>query len=314
MSNRRPDVNPTSPRIAGAGVCCMDYIVTAPQIVWGDTGHVSDFLIQGGGLVATALVACARLGAECALFSLLGDDSVGQQILEELNSEGVSTEGVLRSAGGESPFSFVHTDVESGERTIFYRPGRGLSRTLLECDLIFISECDALLVDDVYPELALAAATVARAHSIPVVGDMTPGPANEELLRYVDVLIAPRHFARSLGCEDHLDRALDAIHDLGPRTALITLGSDGWVYSDPTGRGRGSAFQVDVVDTTGAGDVFHGAFAYALARGWDTHRCAEFAAAVAALKCTQRGGRTGLPSLSQTVDFLRKRNTLSEWL
>jgi sugar/nucleoside kinase (ribokinase family) len=175
-----------------------------------------------------------------------------------------------------------------------------------------ISECEVLLIDDIYPELAFSAAQIAKSCNIPIIADMIPGPDNADLLRLVDVLIAPKHFAQQVGCDNNLDAALEAIHEMGPGTALITLGADGWAYSDPYSRGKGTGFKVDVLDTTGAGDVFHGAFAYGLTEGWDAARCAEFASAVAAIKCTQTGGRTGLPSLSQALDFLRERSEL-DW-
>lgn len=302
----------TAPRLAGAGICCLDHIVIAPQIAWGDSTHVSDHFAQGGGLVATALVACARLGARADLFSLLGDDQLGDQIIEGLQREGVDTAGVVRIEDGRSPFSFIHVDERSGERTIFHRSGRGLEWHPGSNDLRMIGECDALLVDHVYTELALAAAEEASAHGVPVVADVMPNAQNAALLRRVDVLIAPKHFVRRIGRQGNLHRALDAIHEFGPKVAVITLGADGWVSSDSTGRSRGGAFQVAVVDTTGAGDVFHGAFAYGLARGWDTARCAEFAAAVAAIKCTKPGGRMGLPSLDEALEFLRERSRL-DW-
>ncbi len=283
----------------------MDYIVVAPQVDWGDTAVVTDYLSQGGGLVGTAMVACARLGAACDLFSMIGDDQVGDEVIAELESEGIPPTRIMRLAGGKSPFSFVHVDDKTGERSIFHRPGMGLVWDISN-SVASIVDAQALLVDDYFLDLSLAAAKEAREHGVPVIADLIPDEKNAELLRYVDTLVAPRHYARIMGCDENLDAALDAIHGLGPTTAVITLGSDGWVYSDMTGHGRGDAFRVDVVDTTGAGDTFHGAFTYAVARGWDTRRCAEFASAVAAIKCTKAGGRTGLPNLSQTMEFLRE--------
>jgi len=293
-------------RIAGAGICCLDHIVVSPRVSWGDTAYVTAYRVQGGGLVGTALVACARLGARCAVFSLLGDDVVAAQVESDLRKEGIATGGIVKVSGAGSPFSFVHVDHDSGERTIFHR---GDARLVWpgSTDLAGVAHSDALLVDHYFPDLALAAAKTARAAGTPVVADAVPGADTAALLEMVDVLIAPRHFARDAGLENDLDKALDAIHAYGPSTAVITLGARGWVYSGPTGRGRGEAFEVDVVDTTGAGDVFHGAFAYGLARGWSTPRCGEFAAAVAALKCTRVGGRSGIPDLSRTLAFLRTR-------
>ena len=299
-------MNDAKPRIAGAGICCLDHFVVAPSIPYGSSAHVTDYLAQGGGLVATAVVAAARLGADCRLFSLLGNDPIGDRIIAELESEGVSTDGVVRFDGGRSPFSFIHVDDVTGERTIFHRDGAGLDWRPDLSDFSSIAQADALLVDHCYPPLAIAAASVAREHGIPVVADVMLH-RSPELMKLVDVLIAPRHLARMLGLENDLNAALDAIHEMGPSAAVITLGSDGWISSDTSGKSRGEAFRVDVVDTTGAGDVFHGAFAYGIARGWDTRKCCEFASAVAAIKCTKRGGRTGIPTLGEAMEFLRKR-------
>jgi len=300
-----------NPKIAGAGICCLDHILVAPQITWGDTAQLEDYRTQGGGLVGTALVACCRLGAECRMFSFLGDDEVGDQIAAGLVAEGISVAGIARICGGASPFSFIHVDSRSGERTIFHRAASGTEKAQLP-DLSWISGCDALLIDDYYPSLALAAAKTAQDKGIPVVADVTMiSPKNLEFFRNVSVLIAPRKFAAQIRYGDDLPDALEAIHRLGPKIALITLGSEGWISSSPEGKSRGKAFKVEVADTTGAGDAFHGAFAYGLTQGWGTDRCAEFASAVAAIKCSKPGGRTGLPSLSQAVVFLKRKGRLN---
>lgn len=301
-----------TPIVAGAGVCCVDHMFVTPQIQWGDSVHMSDYMVQGGGLVGTAIVACARLGAQCDLFTLLGDDSVGEEIVAELVAEGIPPDGIRRIKGGSSPFSFVHIDKDSGERTIFHHEASGLSFDPGEFPSERAVTWDALLVDSYYLDLAMAAAKAARLHCVPVIADIIPEPTNRELIEHVDILIAPKHYASQLGLEDDLPKALDAIHSLGPTTAVITLGAEGCVFSSPEGTGRGDAFSVEVVDTTGAGDTFHGAFAYGTARGWDIAKCAEFASAVAAIKCTKTGGRTGLPSLSQATKFLKERSGL-DW-
>lgn len=299
------------PRIAGAGVCCLDHIFVAPQVPWGGTAPVEEYRVQGGGLIGTALVACARLGASCLLFSFLSHDEVGARVASELAAEGIKLEGVAGIPQGTSPFSFIHVDSRSGERTIFHRPAAGLERAVLP-DLSRIAECDVLLVDDYYPELALSAARMARRVQVPVVADLTVSLNKcPELFREISVLIAPRAFASQIGYAGDLPGALQAVHRLGPETAMFTLGREGYVYSSPEGQGKGKAFKVATVDTTGAGDAFHGAFAYGLARRWDVPRCAEFAAAVAAIKCTKPGGRTGLPTLPQTLHFLQRNGRLN---
>ncbi|HQH69529.1 MAG TPA: PfkB family carbohydrate kinase [Candidatus Hydrogenedentes bacterium] len=301
-----PDIENQPIRIVGAGICCLDHIVVAPTVPWGNTAPVREYCMQGGGLVATALVACARLGAQTELLSMLGDDAAADHILAELGAEHVSTAHVLRQPGGASPFSFIHVDEETGERTIFHRRATGMEWRTMDRGLL--AGARAVLVDGYYPELARDAVRAARACGVPTVADTVPGEANAEWLRDVSVLIAPRHYLRAGGFGNDLERALDAIHAMGPATAVVTLGADGWVASAPEGRSKGNAFQVGVVDTVGAGDVFHGAYAYGLARDWPTARCAEFAAAVAAVKCTRVGGRAGIPTLGQALEFLRARS------
>jgi sugar/nucleoside kinase (ribokinase family) len=297
-------------RIVGAGICCQDHIVVAPTVPWGDTAQVREYCMQGGGLVATALVACARLGAQTELLSMLGGDVIADQILEELEDEHVSTGHVVRHPGGASPFSFIHVDEKTGERTIFHRRAAGLNWQGANSDAI--TRAQALLVDDFYPDLVRNVTAIAKANNIPTVADTTPSEANADWISNVDVLIVPRHYLRAGGFGDDVDQALDAIHAMGPATAVITLGADGWAASGPDGRSRGAAFPVTVVDTVGAGDVFHGAYAFGLARGWTTPRCAEFASAVAAIKCTRVGGRTGIPTLEKTLEFLRT-NSANDW-
>ena len=299
------------PKIAGAGIACIDYIVQSPKVAWGDTAIVSSYYQQGGGLIATALVACARLGADCDFFTLLGNDLAAEQILQELRDEKVCIDGAILIEDGKSPLSFIHVDKQSGERTIFHRPGIGLLFETQSINLSSISHSDALLIDNIYPELSIQAAQTAHNAGVPVVADIIPDKQNSELLKWVDILIAPNHFARDMGCEDDPTLALETMHSYGPKTAVITQGSKGWIYSDSKEKRKGRAFQVKTVDTTGAGDSFHGAFAFAIACGWNTQNCCEFASAVAAINCISPGGRTGLPSLNQTLEFLRERSRLN---
>ena len=211
-----------SPRIAGAGVCCLDSIFVAPAVVPGGTGPVKDFHVKGGGLVAAALVAAGKLGAHTALFGMVGDDETGDRVLEGLDAHGVSTNGVARIAGGASPWSLVHIDEDTGERTIFHRaaqdlawPGAGLDG---------LGEADVLLIDDYYPDLAVAAATVARERDLRVVADMVPGEQNQHLLVHVDVLIAPSDVLRLPGIDGDTGKALDAIRSARRRVPVAANG------------------------------------------------------------------------------------------
>lgn len=295
--------------IVGAGIACIDHIVVSPQVQWGDTALISKYSIMPGGLVAMALIACSRLGAETRILTPLGDDEPGDMVAAELEKEHVDLTGAMRINGGKTPFSFIHVNAESGERTIFHRSGSGLDSGVDPEHLSILDQSSVLLVDDIYPGMSIAAAKYAHSRSIPVVADMIPNDANAELLRNVDILIAPSHFLRETSNCDDPYAALDMIHEIGPATALITLGSDGYVWSHGGAKGRGNAFKVDAKDTTGAGDVFHGAFAFGVAQQWSIPDCAEFASAVAAIKCMGTGPGA-LPSYNQTVEFLLRNGSI----
>lgn len=290
-------------KITGAGIACLDYIVSSPGIQWGDTALISNYSIQIGGLIAMALITCRHLGADCNILTHLGTDDAGNLIINKLENEGISIADHVLIQGAHSPFSFIHVDDNTGERTIFHRSGSALSHNHDVIDVSIIDGSSVLLVDDIYLDLSMHAAKYAQNHGIPVVADLIPDMGNSDLLRSVDVLIAPRHFMKNI-CVDDAYTALDMIHDMGPSTAVITLGSDGYVFSSENCRGAGSAFKVDPVDTTGAGDVFHGAFAFGMSQLWDVPKCAEFASAVAAIKCTGTGP-AAIPTLEQTSIFLK---------
>jgi sulfofructose kinase len=293
--------------IGGAGVCCVDHVFTAPRVPWGRTGRVRRYSCRCGGLVGTALAACKRLGAQTHLASLLGQDSTGAQIVSELADFGMEASEVVQSPSGRSPVSFIHLDADNGERTIFHYAAQGLkwSGRIPE----WLKHCSALLVDEYYPDLGMGAARAARQCGVPVIADTWPKPANGEFMQDVDVLISPRHFLSEGGFGEDYEAALSAIHRTGPRLAVITLGAEGWVASDAAGRYRGTSFEIEAMDTVGAGDVFHGAFAFGIGSQWPTPQCAEFASAVAALKCANSEGWRGIPDLATTLDYLKKNGS-----
>lgn len=294
---------PAQVRIAGAGIACLDYLFEAPPAAWGDTVRVGRWMTEGGGKTATALVTAARLGARTHLLTRLGDDEAGRHILEGLNNEGVETRGTHCVPSGESPISFVHVDNKSGDRTIFHREARLLSSGP-QPDLSAVREAHVLIVDDAHIDLAVAAAEEARATGVPVLGDIMPKAKNRRLIPLVDILIAPHHYAALPAFKGDPSAAACAILQMGPRVGIVTLGPRGWTGQGPDGHATGAALEVEVVDTTGAGDVFHGAFAVGLAMGWNWIECARLATVAAGLKCRAFGGRKGIPRWHELTAFL----------
>ncbi len=301
-----------APRILGVGIACLDFVFVADRAQSGGQSPAHDHVVEGGGLVATALVTAARLGARAEIVTWLGDDRAGREVLDGLRGEEVDVTRAHIIAGARTPVSFIHVEPGTGERTIYHRRGVGLPA---DGEVDFADAppaCDVVLVDGVWPRASRAVAAVARRERVPVVGDFCPDEAREDLAKMVDALIVPRPCAQKLWPARSWEQRLRALTDLRPAFAAITAGEQGCYYVDGAEIRHCPAFAVDVVDTTGAGDVFHGAFAFALANRWPAARSVEFASAAAALSCRELGGRKGIPTLEETLGFLRARGT-EDW-
>ncbi len=262
---------------------------------------------QGGGLTATALVAAARQGAKPAYCWQLGNDILSSYSLEELEREGVDTSPTLFCAGNKPTHSIILIDMSSGSRTI-------LSNTegVEEPDYLFIAEdliasCRILFIDNYAHQAGLQAASFANAHGIPVVADLESIflPELDIFLSRVDHLIVGIEIA---GAITQKQNAEDIVRELAnPQRAacVVTDGANGCWYSEYGGAVHHfPAYKVNVVDTTGCGDVFHGVYAAALARGESVSRAVQVASASAALKATHPGGRAGIPDLASVENFL----------
>ncbi|MEA3345951.1 MAG: PfkB family carbohydrate kinase [Chloroflexota bacterium] len=295
-------------KVIGIGLACLDYLLRVPDLRTVHRGcRLEDFKMQGGGLVATAMVAVARLGGRAELWNVVGEDHHGRLIEEELLQEGVDLSQIVRLAGHASPFNFVLVDGRTGER-VFLSPGSDWQPSWLEVerDWSRIDSADSLLVDGFWKPWALKGLSRAREKGVPTCGDIGHIAGNEELLELIDYLVVPRHAAEEIAGSAGPE-ALKALSGFGARMVAITMGPQGAIYLANGKIEEIPAFEVEAVDTTGAGDVFHGAFAYGVARGWTPRRLMLFSSAVAALKCTKLGGRTGIPNLAQTRRFLEGR-------
>jgi len=303
---------PRQPRITGLGVACLDHLFIAPHAPPGHQASVSDCAMEGGGLVATALVAAARLGAQTKLRSWVGDDDEGRLVLSGLKAEGVDIQGVETVPRARTAVSFIHVTEGTGERTIFHRRGPTPTKAQLTAASRLEAPCDAVLVDAVWPEASLALARNARKASVPVVGDFCPQQSLRELAKAVDVLIVPRTCAEQPSPKGDWADRLGTLRQLGPSLVLITAGAEGCYYLNDDRVEHFPAFRTEVTDTTGAGDVFHGAFAYGLAARLSLSDCVALASATAALSCRALGGRRAIPTYQQVAQFLREQTRSHE--
>jgi sulfofructose kinase len=300
--------------VVGVGYCAVDYLGIVPTYPGLDEKvRLTEFARQGGGLIATAMATVGRLGGRASYIGKIGGDEFGRFTIEELDSDHVDTKHVVVDPSGVSQFAFIAVDQETGKRTIFWTP----SGVMLEPEEIRREDVLAgkvLQVDGHYPRAALQAATWANEAGIPVVMDAgTMREGSIEIAEKTDALITSALYARQFTGQDDPETAARVMFNERRLVSAVTLGDQGCVYVTSDGAFHQPAFTVDVVDTTGAGDVFHGAFSFGLAKGWPVPQVMEFAAAVAAIKCTKLGGRAGIPTLPQVIAFLRANGTKHQY-
>ncbi len=294
--------------VVGVGYTALDYLCIVPHLP--EENHkleMSGFTIQGGGPTATAVVTARRLGLDSAFMGKVGDDEFGRKMIDELRREEIDISGVVVESGGSSQFAFILVDEESAARTILWTRGSLSAFGADEVDTGKVERARGLLIDSLEPAAAVAAARAARGASIPVVMDAgTLREGVEELLPLCDYIVASETFSRQISGRGHED-ALERLESYGPRAAVITLGESGCLAMSEGAVIESRGFEVDAVDTTGAGDVFHGAFMFGVLKGWDIERICVFSNAVAALKCRRLGGRAGIPDLDEALSFLARR-------
>jgi len=262
-----------------------------------------------GGLTATALVTAARLGSNCAYAGVLGYDELSEFAIERMRQEGISLSHLVRRDQARPIHSIIIVDEVRKTRNIFFdRHGVvGADPDLPEPDVI--RSARALLIDNFGIEGMIRAARIAREAGIPVVADFESddAPRFSELLALVDHLIVSRDFGEKMTGEKDPARAAQKLWAQGRQVVIVTNGPEGSTYLDASpcdSPKHQPAFPVSVVDTTGCGDVFHGAYASALVRRLPLAERVRFASATAALKATQRGGQAGIPSRSGVENFL----------
>ncbi len=299
----------TTPDIVGIGVCTVDHLVTVPRMPHrNENMRALNYSRQPGGLASCSLVAAARLGAKTKIIARIGDDDIGEYIRRDLCGEGVDVSRLLVEAGSESHVSVILVDEPTGERSIITRPPTGSAISRTEIRREDISAARVLFVDNI-TEATLQAAHWAREAGAKVLLDpASPYAEIKPLLSLVDVPIVPEQWASAWLPDRSPSVVAERLLDEGAEIAIVTLGERGAVVCWEQGVQEIPAFPVDVVDTTGAGDAYHGAFMYALLQGWDVPRMAKFASAVGSMNCRALGGRGALPTRDEVNQFMRNSN------
>ncbi len=302
---RMPDYAPYD--VVGFGLNAVDHLCVVDEFPERDTKpRVSDFARTPGGQAASAMVLCSRLGLRTKYVGKVGGDEAGAFSLESIRSEGVDVSDVVVVDGVTNQLAMVIVERGTGTRTILWHRPDEITTRPEEITSEKVAVGRVLLIDGHDAPAAAEAARMAHANGIPVVLDAeSVKEGTREVVENTDVVIASRRFPERFTGLDNLDDAFRAIRECGPRVVCVTLGplgallltELGWVYSSP-------AYAVEAVDTTGAGDTFHGAFIYGMLRGWPVDRILDFSNAAAALKCTELGARGGARTLTDIESFM----------
>lgn len=293
-----------------AGVAVLDFVFALDEMPRrAEKYRAREAAVVGGGNAANAAAAIARLGGRARLATRLGDDPVGDLIVTGLEREGVDCTLARRFPGGRSSFSAVFVDPAGERQIVNYRDlGIGFSADWLGVDAL--GGFDAALTDTRWPDGAAAVLSAARSRGVPAVLD-AEAPIREAagaLPLATHIAFSAQGLADFAPGTDRLD-ALKRARDIAGAFVCVTEGASGVTRLDGDRPVHTPAFPIEVRDTLGAGDVWHGAFALRLAEGAREAEAIGFANAVAAIKCTRFGGRAGVPTRAEAEAFLKERSS-----
>lgn len=294
-------------QVIGLGQASLDCLGIVPFYPQEDGKiEMSEIHIQCGGPASTALATLSRLGIHTSFLGSISDDYFGREILKGLKEEMIDTTFLKITPGYISHFAYIAITQGKGNRTVFWNRGNVPLLDPSDVNLNYFKKAGILHLDCLMMDASLEAARQAREMGIKIVldgGTMREGVL--DLLSNADILIASERFAEPLtGPGVGPEKALEKLHQYCPGDVIITLGAHGSMglfngdilFQDP--------FPVNVVDTTGAGDVYHGAYIYGILQDWDMPRCMRFASAVSAMKCREIGARKGIPNLKSVQIFM----------
>lgn len=295
--------------IVGIGACVADTLILLPHYPNEDIKLRADSMASaGGGPVATGLVAASKLGAKTAFIGLLSDDANGQFLRADFEKYGVDTTEIEMKSGYRSFASVIWLSAETGSRTCVFDKGNLPALELSEAQKNAIENAKILMIDGNEYDAALKAAQLAKKSGTKVLydaGGLYDGV--ERLLEKTDIMIPSKEFALAVTGESDVDKAAKKLYnEYKPEVVVITCGKQGGILYDGKEITSYPIYPACVVDSNGAGDVFHGAFAAGVEKGYDYLKCCHFASAVSALKCTGIGARESVPDFEQVRKYMEE--------
>jgi sulfofructose kinase len=295
--------------VVGVGLNATDTVLVVPHFpAYGGKVPFFNETYSPGGQVATAMVACAKLGLRTKYIGTIGDDERGRIQMESLRASGINLDHVQQRVNCPNQSAYIVIDQSTGERTVFWNrpdclriePGQIADDQIARAKLLHIDGHDTAAVEH--------AARIARAHGIPVTVDVdTIYPGFDRVMPLVDYLIASSEFPGRWTSLDDPFAALAAIQErYGMRVVAMTLGAHGALAKAEGRYVYSPGFVVNCVDTTGAGDVFHGAFCYSVLQKVSLAEALEFSNAMAALNCTGTGARGHIAAIAEVLSLIAR--------
>lgn len=299
--------------VIGLGLRCLDISIRVGSLQRRGPGEEAlEIAVQGGGPAGTAAAAAARLGVRAGYVGTVGNDGLGELKYSSLADYGVDLQALVRRDAPERQVALVFVSDADGER--LFMPNRRLREDPLlpsELDRSYITAAEILVVDGFHPEAALVAAEWMRLAGKRVLLDLQKPecaipPEMIRLVRLSDILICGEGGLEAITGMEKIERAAAGVLDMGVQIVVETLGERGAYTVTADGDFSTAAFPVKAINTTGAGDVFHGAYAAALLEGREPRGAARFASAAAALTCTKMSGFDRLPDRAAVERLLKE--------
>ena len=302
-----------APVVVGVGINATDTIIRLPRFPALDSKvEILSAQVKPGGQVASAMVACRRWGLRSRYVGKIGDDRAGKLQVREMKRERVDTHWIV-AKNSASQTAYILVDEPSGERTVLWKRDPKIALRPADLAPSWIAGAQVLLVDGHDTAAATRAARLAIQSKVEVVADLDNlYPGVKELLRFVNFPITSKDFPERLTGENDLLKSLPSIHrDFKCRVIVSTLGRLGALAWDGVRFTLSPGFRVNAIDTTGAGDIFHGAFVYCLTQKLELKETLEFSCAAAAINCTVPGARGKIGTLTE-IARLRNSGARSE--
>ena len=295
-------------KIVGIGANVFDTLYNIPTYPTEDTKmRATACKTAGGGPVATGLVAAQKLGEDTAYIGVLSDDNGGQFLKKDFEKYGVETDLIDVKSGYRSFASVLWLCEDTTTRTCVFDKGDLPPLVLNNAQKQAVKSAEILMVDGNEMDAAVEAAKIARESGTKVLydcGGLYDGV--ERLLAYTDIMIPSEEFALGItGCETAEEAAQKLYETYKPEVVVITQGKKGGLFYNGNDIISYPIYPAEVVDSNGSGDVFHGAFAAAVCRGYDYLKCCHFSSAVSALKCMGVGSRESVPDFDTTKEYMK---------